>query len=379
VAVSVPGRVERTFAGWIDWNGNVIVASYDPRLGVSRTYALGAVFPDDHDAPTILVEPDKRLTAFWSEHNGGEMYSRTTLLPEDIRYWGPVEDVSSQVSGPDGVTYPNPVLLPAEGNRLYLFWRGADYSADYATRESNGRWSAARELISAPGQRPYVKVATNGTDLIALAYTDGHPRERITSLYYAAYSHGWLHSASGRRIGRLGDGPIAAQQGDLIYSGQKKGVSCWVWDVALDAHERPVVVYATFPPGGNHAYWYATWTGRRWVSHFMTFAGPTISPGTLELQYSGGITLDHSDPSIVYLSRKDKGWFEIERWTTADGGRGWHHATVVPGRGTDNVRPVVPRRAPGGAIDLLWMRGRYNYYTTFRTSIAYLTPPAARG
>jgi hypothetical protein len=363
---------EQTFAGWVDPRGKVVVASYDSRRRVRRRYVVGTVFPDDHSAPAILIEPRRRLTVFWSGHNGSAMYYRTTRLPEDIRYWGPVEQVFSAITGPDGFTYPSPVRLPGERNRLYLFWRGADYSTDYATRTARGRWSPARELISAPTQRPYVKVDSNGNDLIALAYTDGHPRERVTSLYYVAYKRGWLHGASGRRIARLGQGPIPAQQGDLIYDGVARGVSCWVWDVALDARGRPVVVYATFPVVDNHAYWYARWTGRRWVSHFMTFAGPSISPGTLEVQYSGGITLDHSDPSIVYLSRKVRGWFEIERWATVDGGAHWRHTTVVPSGGTDNVRPVVPREALEGPMALLWLRGHYDYYTTFGTWIAYL-------
>jgi len=45
----------------------------------------------------------------------------------------------------------------------------------------------ARELIRVPGQRPYVKVADNGSDAIALAFTDGHPRNVLSSIYYATF------------------------------------------------------------------------------------------------------------------------------------------------------------------------------------------------
>jgi hypothetical protein len=146
-----------------------------------------------------------------------------------------------------------------------------------------------------------------------------------------------------------------------------------VWDVALDHHSTPVIVYATFPTARNHEYWYARWNGRRWVSHFLTFAGPSISPRR-EHEYSGGIALDHQNPSVVYLSRHVRaGGWEIQRWTTRDGGYRWSVQTVVPSGGIDNVRPVVPRG--GGPIKLLWLRGDYRTYKTYRTSIALLSAP----
>jgi hypothetical protein len=276
------------------------------------------------------------------------------------------------VRGRRGVTYPNPVRLRAQANKLYLFWRGADWSADYAIRSLNGRWGRAHELIRAPGQRPYVKVDTNGRDEIALAFTNGHPRSVLTSVYYAAYRAGSLWTAGGRRIARTNRGPIAPRRADLVYDARSTHVRAWVWDVALDANGRPVIVYATFPRDHRHKYWYARWTGTRWVSHFLTIGGRTISPGTMEFEYSGGITLDHSNPAIVYLSREVRGGYEIERWTTPDSGTHWRHTVVVPAGGTDNVRPVVPRGIDRGPMSLLWLRGHYGTYTKYGTSVDFL-------
>ena len=67
-------------------------------------------------------------------------------------------------------------------------------------------------------------------------------------------------------------------------------------------------------------------------------------------RYSGGITLDHEDPSRVYLSRQvGSGAWQVETWTTADGGASWSPATVQSAGGK-NVRPVSPRgmAATGG-------------------------------
>jgi hypothetical protein len=371
-AVRVVGQYDQTFVGWVDWVGHIVVGAYDPRFGVLHSVAIAQLFHDDHSSPGIFVEPDNRLTVFYSGHNGTRMYYRSTLRPEDISAWGPVQTVESRLRGPLGFTYPNPVLLPAEQNKMYLFFRGPDYSQDYATRTIDGRWSPVRRLISAPGQRPYVKVVTNGSDTIAFAFTDGHPRERASSVYYATYHGGSLWTAGGRWIARLKDAPIAPQRGDVVYDGRATRISSWVWDVAFDSHQRPVIVYATFPSVHNHKYWYAHWTGSRWVSHFMTFAGPSISPGTIEQQYSGGMALDHADPSVVFLSRKVHRFYEIEKWTTRDGGYSWSHTLAVPADGTNNMRPIVPRGADGsGPMGLLWLRGNYISYTAYQTFIAF--------
>jgi hypothetical protein len=368
-AVTVHGH---TYVGWIDWQGGVHIGDLDPSFGVVQDKTIGYIYHDDHSSPSILVEPDNRLTVFWSAHNGRAMNYRTTTAPADITDWGPLQNVRSTVPGRKGFTYPNPVLLPAEKNNLYLFWRGANWSADYATRTASGHWSASHQLIRVSKERPYLKVDGNGSNTIALAFTNGHPRNVPTSIYYAAYRAGWLWTASGKRIARMGHGPISPSQADVVYDARATRVRSWVWDVALPRDGHPVIVYATFPSNANHAYWYARFDGRRWVSHFLTSAGPSISPTTIEYQYSAGITLDHSDPSIVYLSRKVGGSYQIERWVTSDGGAKWRHRIVVRGGALDNVRPVVPRGSDGGPAGLLWLRGDYINYRSYRTDIAYL-------
>jgi hypothetical protein len=376
-AVYVQGTQDVTFVGWIDWSGDITIGAYDPEFGIMRTAIVGHEYHDDHSAPSILVEPNDYLTVFWSGHNGRQLDYRTTLQPEDIASWGPEEHISAAIPGRNGFTYPNPMILSGEQDTAYLFWRGANYSQVYETRSSTGIWSPAHELISQPGQRPYVKYDTNGTDTIAMAFTNGHPRNTLTSIYFAEYRDGWLRGAGGRLIKRMGTGAIRPAQADVVYNAKKTHVRSWVWDVALGSTGIPVIVYATFPKtknqahSTNHAYWYAQWTGKRWMSHLMTYAGGSISPDSVEYEYSGGIQLDHSDPGIVYLSREVPGGWDIEQWVTGNGGISWSHHVVVPADGLQNVRPVVPRG--GGPIQVLWLRGEYRTYTTYRTSIAFLT------
>jgi hypothetical protein len=369
--IHVGGPDGPTYAGWIAWDGAITVGSYDPVSGVVRTHVVGFWIHDDHASPVILLEPDGRLTVFWAGHNGHTLNYRTTQRPDEVGVWDPIRRLRVRLPGHLGFTYPNPVLLPGEHDRLYLFWRGASWSTDYVTRTPDGRWGTPHVLIAVRGQRPYVKVASNGSDEIGLAFTNAHPRDTLTSVYYAAYRHGSLWTADGRRIADVGRGPIAPGQADLVYDGPKAGAASWVWDVAFARDGDPVIVYATFPSVRDDAYWYARWDDRTWVSHFLTDGGPSISPGTLETEYSGGVALDHADPSVVYLSKKLGRWFVIQRWITADGGSRWLHATVVE-TGRDAVRPVVPRGADG-PVRLAWMSGHYGRYIHYRTSIRFLT------
>lgn len=276
------------------------------------------------------------------------------------------------IRGSDGFTYPKPVLLPDETNRVYLFWCGADWSTDFAARDPDGGWGPATDLIRSRGERPSLKVADNGSDAIALAFTNGHPRNVLTSVYYAAYRHGSLWRASGRWITRLDAAPISPRQADVVYDAKATTVPAWVWDVAFGPNGRPVIGYATFPTRREDVYWYATFNGRRRVSHRMTGAEGSISPGTIEHEHSGGIAPDHSNPSIAYVSKQVAGGWEIQRWSTANGGSTWHRQTVAVADGTDNVRPVVPRGADAGSIGLLWLRGTYGRYTSYRPWIAFL-------
>lgn len=371
-AVRVVSPRDMTFVGWIDWQGRVTVGAYSAATGARTTHVIADLYHDDHGSPSLLVEPDKRLTVFWSAHDGSALDYRTSTRPESVRAWGPVHTLPDRLAGVYGYTYPNPVRLSGEHGRLYLFWRGASWGADFATRDSGRRWSGPTALLADPGQRPYVKVDGNGRDTIAVAFTTAHPRNALTSIYYMAYRRGWWRRADGRRIARLRAGPVAAQRADLVYNARATGVPGWVWDVALGPDGRPVIVFATFRSARDHLYWYARFDGRRWLLHRLVHGGPTISPGTIEYEYSGGLALDHGDPSTVYLSRRVRGWFEIERWHTSDGGAHWSDMTVARTPGADDVRPVLARGADAGTMSLMWLQGRYGSYTHYRTSVAFL-------
>jgi hypothetical protein len=370
-AVHHHGAHNRTYVSWVSGAGDVQVASYDHDTGVRVVTTLKARFQvDDHANPSLLVRPDGHLLAFWSAHAGQAMYYRRSALPEDVSSWGAEHTVGTNTAGKWGYTYPNPVQLSAEGDRIWLFWRGGNFNPTFSTSGDNAStWAPARTLIQVPGHRPYVKYASNGVDTIHLAFTEAHPRNLATSIYYARYQAGSFYRADGSLIEPVAALPFTPAQASRIYNAAAhNGVRAWVHDVAVDPAGRPVVVFATFPSNTDHRYHYARWTGTQWAVHEFARAGGSMSGTAGEPNYSGGITLDHEDPSVVYLARQQSGVFQVERWQTGDGGGTWTLRPVSSG-GRGNYRPISPRGKTDVDLDIVWMRGGYPSYTSYRTAV----------
>lgn len=379
-AVHFVGERSRTYVGYITAAGQIAVSQYDHVTGALtssvvyvRTPGDPTVTVDDHACPSIVIRPDRRVVLFWSGHAGPVMYYRRSARPEDISAWEPLKKVPVNSPGSYGYTYPNPVQLPAEPGKLYLFFRGGSFNPTFTTTVGGDRWTDAQTLISVPGQRPYLKVATNGTDMLHFAFTDGHPRNVNTSIYYMYYHQGNLYRPGRRLIGPLGV-PIEPRQAEKVYDAVDNPTGrAWVHDIAVGADNRPVLTYATFPTPTDHRYRYARWTGTSWFDRELCTAGDSISEDPAEPNYSGGITLDADDPTVVLMSRQIGPVNEIERWSTGDGGRTWSREALTSQSTQTNVRPISPRGLNGqGRFSAIWMNGRYPSYTAFQTRILTL-------
>ncbi len=374
-SIHLPGPQPTTVTSWIDAEGRIVVGAYDHSSKRLQTATVRTNFVvNDHNNPSLLRHADGRVSVFWSGHNGAAIFTRTTTRPGDITSFGSTRSITSFVPDDAVVTYTNPVMLPGEAGRIYLFFRSGYDHQGFVTSDDDGlTWSPGRALLSNGTHRPYVKYAGNRA-AIAVAYSDGHPDELKSSVYYARYEAGELHSADGRVLGQLGGGAdgLPTGQGDLLWDAAATGISGWVHDVALTPAGDPVVVFATIRSPQDHRYHYARWNGAAWQVQELATAGGSIATGGREPSYSAGITLDHDDPSTVYLARPsvDPAIAEIERWRTPDAGASWLAESVTTASTLTNIRPVRPRGLPAG-IDMqaVWMQGSYPHFTTFRTSL----------
>jgi hypothetical protein len=378
-AIYIDGRHKRTYAGWITRDGKLRVGSYDHETERIDRHTLKENWEaDDHNSNSFLALPNGHIMAFYTRHNGIGLYSKTTSKPEDITSWNDENTIMDTA----GITYTQPVYLVDE-KRYFLFWRGESWKPTFSTSTDGKIWTTPHILIRQKGRedshiRPYLKVASDGKSTIHLAFTDGHPKdEPKNSVYYLRYTKGGFYKADGHAAGTMNDLPVSHQDSDLVYDGRKNGVRAWIWDIAADQKGYPVIVYAVFPDKTDHRYRYARWDGHHWIDSEITPAGkwfPKTPEGASESEpyYSGGITLDHGDPSVVYLSRLTNKRFEIERRSTADSGTSWSVKAITAESPYNNVRPVVPIGYNRSKDHLLWMTGNYIGFTNFRTGISML-------
>lgn len=368
---------DTTFWGYVNGDGDVTARSWDHAtdtvnslVGGNRLFAAMEI--DDHDNPSVLIrDSDKRLMYFYSRHSGSQMYLSVSTNVRDISSFAARVDLDSQLGG-TAYTYPSPVQLLSETNDpIYLFYRDpidANTTAMRFSKSTNDgtTWAAQTLLYRDTNRSSYWKIASNGTDRIDFAVSDGHPMyDADVSIYHFYYTGGSYYKTDGTLIAT--SLPLSPSDLTLVHDGAA-GDTGWVWDMALIGGV-PHVAFATYPSTSDHRYHAARWTGSAWSANEVDAGGgyvPTaITTGgsQIEAYYSGGIVLDHSDADTVYASvGLGSGRWDIYRYTTADAGATWS-GTALTGSGK-NIRPVAVRNHPAD-LAVLWMTGTYASYTDY--------------
>lgn len=247
---------------------------------------------------------------------------------------------------------------------MFLFWRGGGWLPSLSIAGASGHWGQPRVLVTAgPGQRPYAKYAAD-TKRIYAVFTDCHidscPRN---SLYLARYEDGMWRRIDGSPIASNAQLPFQAQQATKVYDGPAEGGRAWAQDVAVAADGSPVILYMVAVPDDIIAsYWYATYSHGTWQRRRI----PAI---TTSASSPGGATLDHEDPSVVYMSWAAASQRQIDVLRTPDGGASWLRRPVTTRSKWPSVRPVSPRGDPD--YDVLWEYGERLSYRRFHTVIRY--------
>jgi hypothetical protein len=271
--------------------------------------------------------------------------------------------------------------------------------------DSNNPYSSSTDPDeSGPGTslyHAYIKnnnvYTSNGTQMVSLANLG-----TTTGTYYEWGLDFKNHSA-------IGSGLVSFTkiQDVATQSSSSLGSSCWGWDLTRNDSTGEInVVFARFPRtsstatgqfGAVHEYWHARYAPSfsSWVTNKITDdAGTYIaqdvfnSSGVVtqyaggQPHYSGGISIDKDDPTIVYASvflgtaagygtRGKDATFEVQKYTTDNDGLTWSFDSRLTGHGrrsqTKATRPVTPRwrsrlNTTNVIPDVFWQEGRYHNY-----------------
>lgn len=379
------GEKEAIYYGFINSNGDVMAKSLNLETREETEFVLHeSLQVDDHNVPTFLFLPDNKILTFYNHHNG-DIFMRRSKNEESIVEWEPAVVLLKRDSI-NRYCYTNPIMLSEENNRIYLFGRKivrnekgtytdtriyCIYSDDYGNT-----WSPEVNLLYNEGRDnpQYVKFTSDNTSRIDFLFTNGHPKlGSDISVHHMYYQKGYFWQTNGEKIDSYENLPVAIKKTGKIYDASKTGIRAWIWDIALDKNNNPVVTYTRYPNEKNHEYYYAKWDGDNWVStkivnsgSYMTIIRPDRK--LREAHYSGGIVLDHHNPANVYLSRTMDGKFEIAKCEIGPRGD-FELRSVTENSNVDNIRPYIVDGNNTGKPILLWMSGHYYHYTDYDTNL----------
>lgn len=374
-AIYYKGEKEQTYFSWVSNVGDIMIASYNHQTGEYLEHVVHDKLEiDDHDAPALLIREDGRIIIFYSKHQyAGPMQRAISTNPEDITSW------STNYTWGSNVSYPNPFQVEDD---IYMVYRGLNWHPTLAISDDNGEtFPNVRQLVLGGGARPYARYCQSEDGSIHVAVTTGHPRdEEKNKIYYFRLKDNHFYKADGSLIKEFTIGiNLDNNEAEVVYDGESNGRG-WIWDLTIDPEtQNPIMLYASFPEETDHRYNHAYWDGNQWVNKEITKAGkwfPQTPSGQTEKEphYSGGLSFDHNNPSVIYLSKPVNDIFEIFKYTTDDKGETWAIEAITENtpEGLVNVRPIVPRNHKEGYFDVLWMRGTYEYYfQKYQTSIVY--------
>ena len=382
---------DKLFIGSVRGNGEgeALVGVYD--LGAGKplgTATLHTKFDrDDHNSPVFHVRPDGRILAVYARHSRDYFhYSRLSDLSNPLTWSDEQKYKRTHPDARDRVTYMNLYKLENEG-KLYLFYRGIAFNPTYVVSPDDGNtWSAPVHLFESEVKgrhRPYVRYAGNGKDTVYASLTDAHPRNFGNSIYYIEFRGGKFYKADGALIKELAaGGPLQPSEAEIVYKGsmtpkKPKGSgsvpgAAWTSSIAINAAGRPHIAYSLYLSNNDHRYRLASWDGTRWLDREVAYAGKCLYPR--ESSYTGLITLDPVDPTVVFIStdvdpstgKDNGGTSEIyrARIKAGDDISSTEWKPVTKDSPVRNIRPVIVRDDNRRIV--LWNRGVFKTYTDYQ-------------
>lgn len=331
---------------------------------------------DDHNSPAIYRRDDGHLILFWTAHNNADIRYAISDNPLDASSFGSIQTIGTD----DVVDYPQPVAWNSNIRLYYRYGGGTDSRWSYRESADNGQtWSSRQDVFDDSNEEwTYVHPYRDGSQI---HFAMGDHRMTDTGIYHWYLEGGDYYESGGTLIQSADSAITSVSDLTRVYDGTASGNNpAKQYDLICDSNGNPHVAFtehvSTGSGGGDGDYrarW-GTWDGSQWV------VGSEITPmgGALPEThyYEGGLSLDSQDPSTVYVSvEQDNRNYQIQEWTTDDGGLTWSKVTdLSPADATltdptKRGRPISPRGHDGSELITLWWAGMYSDYTNYDTQV----------
>ena len=325
---------------------------------------------------------------FYTRHTDEpKIWYRISQKPGDITALGDEKYLTTA----NNTTYPSPFILCDDPNHIYLCWRGINWHPTIARitmpdGNDNCQFDfGPKQIVQSTGARPYAKYQSNGKDRIYVSYTTGHPDNEMPDwLYFNVIdiNHGdgpVLRDMNGKLLSVINNGVFNVNKTDSYASSypativdRTANVRNWVWQIALDKDENPVIAYPHIDNvKTSHVYWYARWTGSAWQNTRVQNGGHAFHQNwnSTERCYSGGMAIDPDNVNDLYLSipTQDGGYnkdgvYEIWKYTIGEDGQVAGSEQVTKNSEKNNMRPFILPGSKNSKMRLVWMNGDYYYW-----------------
>lgn len=376
------GTINNTYIGYIDVHGAIKATQINHLTKTTNEVLIRSWFqPDDHNNPTFLVLPDERVMIFYSRHTDEScFYYRISRKPGDITTLG--KEIRLETK--DNTTYPSPFILSDDPHHIYLCWRGIGWHPTIArltmpneNDEVQFNWGPHQIQQSqngVGGVRPYAKYKSNGKDKIYLAYTTTHPDNQSVNWIYFNYidvNNYSLNDINGTNLATIGSGALHNVDTSATYLNKYPNAVAddspyrnWLWDISILNENTPVIATVSISEDKeSHDYYHVMWTGKEWQKTFLSNAEGHFhqTPG-LEKCYSGGMSIDATDPMVIYGSVPTNGEYgsvyELKKFTVASNGELTSTQQLTFNSSKNNIRPFSISSYNNNQ-NLAWMHGVY--------------------
>lgn len=351
------------------------ITEFDIQTRTYTTVQVGAVFEkDDHNQSQILIrQSDKRLIAFYVEHNGSQLRWKISTNPLDASGWGAEKNHNPNMA----YSYISP--YQASNGDIFIFYRsylGGGSFVWYYVKSTDGgeNFGASTEFFNNGAVQAYL-ISTQDGDKIHFTASNGHPNNNptlnISSFhFYFDLLTETAHKSDNTAISL----PLNTTILTLVYATTSNDTS-WILDIAIK-NNLPRILFAFYPSGRTTDWitkelWYAEFNGTTWVNIKKiaeTIVGYIETDATIvEKAYTGASRFNTSNPDIIWMPKQVNGILEIHKVDIS---------TIPPSitqitfnSTVNNWRPIS---IPSPINNVLWLKNNYynmydNYSITLQT------------
>ena len=358
----------------VSYVGNeTVVLDYNHVTGVCTETGTGSIGHDDHNDGAFLERQDGRIIHFYARHNVDSLLRwRISTNPCDGTSWGPQQTLTL----PGLITYVQPHMLP--DGRIIVFYRLSNLKWQYAISTDQGNtFSVGPDVwLGNSSQQPYIITEQDPTNpfVICVAGIPANPGQGNQNVYAWQVDFSQSPPVYSRPDGSVFAGPatIADVTGSSVVDTVTGSFVERMFEIEHFNGNMVVLIQRIDVPVEQNQYLVRCWNGTSWDSSSIINAGQMIDPG-FSGRYSGQATFEHGDPTTIYAGIEGaNGVFNIQKFEASHPCGSWSNTEQCSDAtsGLGAYRPLVTENAVAGqALDVLWMEGPYDSFSTYTANI----------